>query len=71
MMWQPTKAQMETIVDMSVARMPIEAIARAVGVPADDFVAWAPKILRRSMLTLPHRLRGHCHNRRHHRRKRD
>jgi hypothetical protein len=44
MMWQPDKAQLETIIDMRTAGMGLDAIALALGVSAEDFRAWGNRL---------------------------
>jgi hypothetical protein len=42
--WKPTIAQLETIAEMSHAKVPVEAIARAVGLSPRAFLAWQARL---------------------------
>jgi hypothetical protein len=39
-MFKPTISQLETISELTIARAPLESMARAVGVPVDELVEW-------------------------------
>jgi hypothetical protein len=43
--WKPTKKQLETIADMGTARMPIAAMAKALGVHSDTLGAWIGRLV--------------------------
>jgi hypothetical protein len=45
MTWKPTLAQLETIADMSHARAPVAAMASAVGLSPEAFIAWRRRLL--------------------------
>jgi hypothetical protein len=45
MTWKPTLAQLETIADMSHARAPVAAMAAAVGLSPEAFIAWRRRSL--------------------------
>jgi hypothetical protein len=40
MNWSPTKSQLELLADCGAARMPLEAIAQALGVPHAVLATW-------------------------------
>jgi hypothetical protein len=43
--WKPTLRQLEIVVDMGNARMPLAAIARALGVMPDELRAWINRLV--------------------------
>jgi hypothetical protein len=45
MTWKPTLAQLETIADMSHARAPVAAMARAVGLSPEAFIDWRQRCM--------------------------
>jgi hypothetical protein len=45
MTWKPTLAQLETIADMSHARAPVAAMASAVVLSPEAFIAWRRRSL--------------------------
>jgi hypothetical protein len=43
--WKPTLRQLEIVADFGAARMPLAAIARALGVGPDDLRAWINRLV--------------------------
>ena len=45
MNWRPTLAELETLADMACARLPPAAMAAAIGLSLDEFIAWRRRSL--------------------------
>jgi hypothetical protein len=45
MTFKPTISRLETISELTIARAPLESMARAVGVPVEDLVAWRQRCM--------------------------
>jgi hypothetical protein len=50
--FHPTREQIETIVDMVTARMPSDAIARALGLESGEFMTWGSCLAKTRSLDL-------------------
>jgi hypothetical protein len=50
--FNPTREQIETIVDMVTARMPSDAIARALGLESGEFMTWGSRLAKTRSLDL-------------------